>query len=312
MPPPSQTPSIESSMSETDTSNQPVILPFQKALFDRMCAVARGCLNVDRSSLKSIRIRSAFLLLGRTGSGKTFLARELARELQVPFLAISVSDWILLGGVNRGSAATWPAIFDFLERSMQARGAIIFVDELDKCHHDTHWNVFLRSEIFSLCDSRIPLGLNDLDGESISGSRLLVGGKYLANKTMILAGAAFQHLWDKQSRPTVGFLPTKPTGELPELPELAKTLPRELINRFSSEIFVLPELAKADYQEMVQTMADTIPDIWRARFLELGIARLDQAVTHQKGVRYVEEILLSAIVEERASLANYVSPPAPC
>lgn len=300
-------------MSEKDSSNKiPIILPFQRALFERMCAIARGCLNVDRSAFKSVRVRNAFLLLGRTGCGKTYLATALARELQVPLLSLSTSDWILLGGVNRGSTATWPAIFEFLERSMQARGAILYIDELDKCYHDTHWNAFLRSEIFSLCDTRIPLGLNDLDGAPISQSRLLKVAEYLRDKTLILAGAAFQHLWDQKSRSTMGFLPTHPDAGLPELPELAKTLPRELINRFSSEIFVLPELQKGDYQEMVKTMADTIPDIWRSRFLELGLARVDQAVSHQKGVRYVEEILLAAIVEERGNLANYVPPSAHC
>lgn len=305
-------PGTQATMSESETTSQkPVILPFQQSVFDRLCAVGRGCLNVDRSSFLSVKIRACFMLIGPTGSGKTFLARTLAEEMRVPFLSISISDWILLGSTNRGGAATWPVIFDFVERSKQARGAIIFIDELDKCCHESNWNAFLRSEIFSLCDSRIPLGINDSDHDRIEESRLVEAGKFLASKTMILAGAAFQDLWDQRSRPAMGFLPSAATGDLPELPDLAKVLPRELINRFSSEIFVLPELAEKDYRAMVETMADGIPDLWRQRFLALGLARLEQAVSHQKGARYLEEILLSAIVEERGSLANFVplSPP---
>lgn len=299
-------------MSETDsTSNKTVILPFQQALFDRLCAVGRGCLNVDRSIITSLRLRTSFLLIGPSGSGKTFLARALAEEMQVPFLSLSVSDWILLGCANRGGSATWPAIFEFLERSKSARGAIIFVDELDKCHHDSNWNSFLRSEIFSLCDARVPSNTNDLEGELVGESRIQECGEFLANKTMILAGAAFQEIWDKRSSPTMGFNPSPRAGGLPELPDLIQTLPRELINRFSSEIFILPELVENDYRVMVETMADRIPALWRQRFLELGLARLDQAVSHQKGARYLEEILLAAIVAERSSLANYIPPPVP-
>lgn len=294
-------------MSESNIpTNNPVILRFQQSTYDRLCAVARACLNVDRSSIKCLKIRACFLLIGPTGSGKTHLARALAREMQVPFLSISVSDWIILGGSNRGSFTTWPTIMDFIDKSKDQRGAIIFLDELDKCHHDSNWNSFLRSEIFSLCDSRVPLGIQDMDSDAIEGSRISETENFLTNKTMIIAGAAFQGIWDKQSAPTMGFNPTRKTCENPELPDLAKVLPRELINRFSSEVFMLPELTTNDYRAMVETMAEMVPEVWRGRFLELGIARLDLAANHQKGARYLEEILLAAIVEERCSMSNFV------
>ena len=231
--------------------------------------------------------------------------------MQVSGLTVAVSDWILLGTANRGGSATWPAIFDFVERSMHKHGAIIYIDELDKCSHDSNWNAFLRSEIFSLCDCRIPLGINDLDGEAVSQSRIDKVRDFLENKTMILAGAAFQGIWDNNARSTMGFLQSNSPVDPPELTDLAKTLPLELINRFSSEIFILPELTEADYHLMVETVAGQIPEIWCKKFLELGHAKIAKAVRHKKGARYMEEILLSAIVSERASLANFVPSPAP-
>lgn len=287
-------------------NNSSLILPFQQVTYDRLCAVSRACLNVDRASIKSLKLRACFLLIGPTGSGKTHLARELAREMQVPFLSVSVSDWIILGSSNRGSSTTWPTIMDFIEKSKSQRGSIIFIDELDKCYNDSNWNTFLRSEIFSLCDSRIPLGIHDTDGDSIGESRIAEAEVFLTNRTMIIAGAAFQGVWDTRSSPTMGFNPTPGTTAPPELPALAKVLPRELINRFSSDVFILPQLTKADYRVMVETMAEQIPEIWRKRFLTLGINRLDMAVRHQKGARYLEEILLSAIVEERGSLTHFI------
>lgn len=296
-------------MPETETiNNKTTILPHQKAVFDRLCAVARACLLTCRAAI-GLKLRATFLLIGPSGSGKTFLARALADEMQVPFLSISTSDWILLGCSNRGSSSTWPSIFDFIERSMKQQGAIIFVDELDKCNHDSNWNTFLRTEVFSLCDGRIPMNLNGLDDDLISESRVAEASAFLTNKTMILAGGAFQDIWEQKSRPSMGFIITDDSVNPPNPEDLIETLPRELINRFSSELFILSELTEMDYKRMVDTVADRVPEIWRTKFLELGHSRISAALRHRKGARYMEEILLSAIVEERGSLANFVPLP---
>jgi SpoVK/Ycf46/Vps4 family AAA+-type ATPase len=293
-------------MSETINSiKHPVILSYQRPIFDRLCTIARACLYVDRKSITALKLRANFLLLGPTGTGKTFLAKEIARQAQVPFLAVSVSDWIILGGNTRGSSVTWPTIVSFIKKHKTKRGAIIFIDELDKFYHDSNWNVFLRSEIFSLCDSRTPLGLNDLDDDESDDVNIDEVESFLAHKTMIIGGAAFQGIWEEQSAPTLGFNPAPTVSEQPELHQLVKYLPRELLNRFSSEIFILPSLKKGDYESMIETIAGSISETWRKRFVEFGMARLDQAVRHQKGARYAEEILLAAIVAERSCMANW-------
>ena len=300
-------------MTETEnTNNKSIILPYQKAIFDRLCATGRACLytNRDKATI-GIKLRANFLLLGPSGSGKTFLAKELAMDMQVPFISVSTSDWILLGCTNRGGTSTWPTIFDFIERSIQKQGAIIFIDELDKCYHDSNWNAFLRSEIFSLCDYRTPTNMNDLDMEPIQQSRIAAAQSFLESKTMIIAGAAFQDVWDQKSRPSMGFATSKAPSETPEVADLIKILPRELINRFSADLFILPEVTEIDYCRMVDTVASRIPEVWRGKFLELGHARIAEAVANRKGARYMEEIMLAAIIEERGSLANFIPPLAP-
>lgn len=293
-------------MSETTNSiSKHVILPYQKAIFERLCTVTRACLYVDRKSIKALKLRANFLLLGPTGTGKTFLAKEIAREMQVPILSVSVSDWIILGGSSRGSSVTWPTIVDFVKKHKNKTGAIIFIDELDKCYNDSNWNSFLRSEIFSLCDARTPFGLNDLDNDETDDANIDEVESFLAHKTMIIGGAAFQGIWEEQSTPALGFNPVPIISTQPELHQLVKYLPRELINRFSSEIFILPTLQKCDYQSMIETMAGSISEIWRKRFVEFGLSRLDQAVRHQKGARYAEEILLAAIIAERSCMENW-------
>lgn len=290
-------------------TEKPLILPYQKPVFERLCAVARACLYVDRGQFSAVKLRTCFWLIGRTGSGKTFLAKALSREMQVPYLTVAISDWMILGGTHKGGSATWPVIFQFIEQSMNARGAIIFVDELDKCGDTSNYNSFLRSEVFSLCDARVPLGILDTDGDAIPKSRVEKVAEYLANKTLIIGGAAFQGIWESLSCPAIGFNPLPQPPSLPELPDLARTLPRELINRFSSEIFILPEILESDYRMMVEHMARHVPEMWRKRFLELGLSRIEQAIKHQKGARFLEEILLAAVVEERSCLSNFVPDP---
>jgi SpoVK/Ycf46/Vps4 family AAA+-type ATPase len=295
-------------MSDKSTSlNKTVILPYQKPIFDRLCRIARACLCVNRKDIQSLKLRTNFFLIGPSGTGKTFLARALAEEeMKVPYLSVSISDWLLIGNSNRGGTCTWSLIFEFLEKNINAQGVIIFIDEADKASHDTNYNSFLKTEVFSVCDYRVPLGLSDTDNDVIDPHRIERVEEFLKYKTMIIAGAAFQDIWENQSAPQIGFVLSENSITPPELRDLTKYLPRELINRFSSEIFVLPQPTKADYQIMIETMATEIPDIWRAKFLELGIARLDQALSNQKGARYPEEILLSAIVAVRGCMNNYI------
>lgn len=287
-------------------THKSLILPFQKPIFDRLHAVARACMFVDRSQFTVLKLRSCFWLIGPTGSGKTFLARALAHEIGVPLLPIAVSDWIILGGNNRGSTTTWPNILSFLNKNKDKRGAIIFVDELDKCREDSNWNSFLRSEIFSLCDGRVPLGINDLDDHDHDTNPVEIAESFLRNKVMIIGGAAFQELWDSKPSFGLGFNPPKPSSSLPELPDLTRMLPRELINRFCSEMFILPQLQEKDYCDMLEAMSAHVPPTWRERFVDVGLSLVDQAHRHHKGARFLEEALLAAVVHERLALSSFV------
>ena len=72
------------------------------------------------------RIPKGVLLVGPPGTGKTLLARAVAGEARVPFLAISATEFVeLFVGVGASR------VRDLFDRAKKAAPSIIFVDEID-------------------------------------------------------------------------------------------------------------------------------------------------------------------------------------
>ena len=72
------------------------------------------------------RIPKGVLLVGPPGTGKTLLARAIAGEANVPFLAISATEFVeLFVGVGASR------VRDLFDRAKAAAPSIIFVDEID-------------------------------------------------------------------------------------------------------------------------------------------------------------------------------------
>lgn len=267
-----------------------------------------------------IRPRTATLIIGASGTGKSHLARAIAKELGAAFLKLSVSDWVLLGCSQRGAETTWPMIYRFLRRNAGAEGLVIFLDEVDKISGTGTWETFLRTEVFALLDLQIPVGIresdNDDDEDDESSSKRAksdgfnVASRTLRTKTLILAAGAFQHIWENQAKPALGFGEPCRGGDAPSLNDLAATLPRELVNRFRSDIVILPQLAAVDYEKMLAFIGDRIPPYLRSTFIRMGKDRLPHAVKYRQGCRFVEELLLDVIIAEREAMHTNTEPSA--
>mmetsp|Transcript_10961 Transcript_10961/g.14329 ORF Transcript_10961/g.14329 Transcript_10961/m.14329 type:complete len:286 (+) Transcript_10961:1-858(+) len=72
------------------------------------------------------RLPKGVLLSGPSGTGKTLLARAVACEAQVPFIACSASDFVEML-VGRGAAR----VRDLFQRGFSSSPCIIFIDEID-------------------------------------------------------------------------------------------------------------------------------------------------------------------------------------
>lgn len=290
----------------SDTPTNPLIYPHQRAAFTRLSAIARAFIHTNFERLP-IKPRGNVFVVGPSGTGKTHLAQQVATGagLDLAYLPISVSEWIVMGASQRGASSTWPTIWQFLIQSAKKDGCLVFLDELDKVgrHNQGEWVRYQIAEVFSLLDRKIPRNLNDPDGDRISDSRIAEAEAILRNKTLIVAGGAFQELWDASAPIGFGTVPGSTIPKL-DLKRLSEHIPPELSRRFGSQLIALPPLQEADYLDMLEQILPALPDHWRSPYERLALHGLPEAVRLGQGPRYFEELLLEVVVQERLAVTS--------
>lgn len=286
-------------------------MEYQKPAFEKLLRICRAAQSAIRHQIP-IKQRTNTLVIGSSGSGKTHLANAVANHFGegggrsgIPMLHLSAHEWIPLGASSRGCEITWKQIARFLLDTSpiteslhgDAPLSIIFVDELCKLTGTGDWNGYLLSELLSLCDKRFPLGIKDEDGDAFSAKQIERIKDVLTNRTLILAAGAFQHIWEDQSKSQMGFGRNVNITTEPNPTTLVGTLPRELINRFRSDIVILPQPQQSDYQDMLLRSSEVMPPEMQGEFLKLGESRIDRAIECRSGFRFIEELLLDFLVD---------------
>jgi hypothetical protein len=295
----------------SDTPTYPLIYPHQRAAFDRLCAITRAYIHTNFERLP-IQPRGNVFIIGPSGTGKTHLAQQVptGAGMDLAYLAVSVSEWIVMGSSQRGAPATWPTIWKFLHDATNREGCLIFLDELDKVGSlktQGEWVRYQIAEVFSLLDRRIPRNLNDPDGDRISDSKIAEAEAVLRNKTLILAGGAFQEIWEASAPIGFGTVPGAAIPK-PDLKRLSEHIPSELSRRFGSQLITLPPLQEADYLDMLEQILPSLPSHWRTRYEKLARVGIPEATRLCQGPRYFEELLLEVAVQERLEITSPVMP----
>ncbi len=289
----------------------PIIYAHQRDAYSAVLATAR---LFFAGSWRTLRVKPRFsrFLSGPTGIGKTHLVRCLAGELGVPLLQLSILTWVPLGCTQRGARPTWIDVYDFARSN--ERG-IIFLDETDKLRSNTPWQDYLRVEAFLLLDRTLPQTLRP-DGDDYddfcTGKEMSLVQERLRHSVFLVGAGAFQSVWRRKQTVQIGFNPSteEPASGIDQS-AMGKVVPPELANRFAGPILCLPPLGRAEYIALAEAVLPDLPPRLRTKFTLMARSKVDEAVASGLGCRWVEELLLHAMIACNGSDLS-LDDPAPC
>lgn len=291
-------------------------LPHQKDALNEIIARANAYYAGTWRNLP-IRPRWHSLVCGPTGVGKTALAMLAAEATNSSLLRISAPGWMPAGAHQRGTRESITVIAEHIAFHDRT---IFVIDEMDKLMDSgagsgsggssaggsDSWRSYVRGEIYELADGRWPSGMRLPDDDHCNEISLDEITTKLRESVFILGVGTFQSWYDQtSSHRSMGF-----GAELdPCLPEMtadvvASRLPRELANRFNSDLIKLPDLQPSDYRQIALDAERQLPAELQESFRSEVSKRIDRAIDAKKGVRFLEECVMQAL--KNASMAQAV------
>ena len=117
-------------------------------LIDEANKLAHSIMAED-SSLSQVEIsKSNVLLLGPSGTGKTYLAQSLARMMNVPFTIVDATTLTEAGYVGDDVETVLQSLLNAADGSIErAERGIIYIDEIDKIARKTGENTSITRDV---------------------------------------------------------------------------------------------------------------------------------------------------------------------
>lgn len=287
-----------------------MIYAYQRSVYESLLRSAKAHELALQNNLP-IKVRLNKLVVGPTGTGKSFLAEQVANTLDWPVFKINASSWIIWGAKEE---PTWRTFANWVSRQNPKLPIVVILDELDKVSAgpvpSDSWSRHMIAELLCFLDYSIPPQLEDVQ-EHPDDPEVL---KEALARTIIFGCGAFQ---DYQTKKSMGFreIEQAPRG----LSDLSQHLPKELVNRFS-KVLVLPEMTKADYLASAEQTAKRLPNWDKKVYLSIAEDMVEQALTDKLGARFAELVLaelyeikaIAKLKEEQEEEMLWLMPRVPC
>lgn len=220
----------------------------QRQAFER--CVALGKLHFSGIlANNTLQPRTNVLLVGSSGSGKSFIAREVAKALNAHFISLTFGRWIPFGVRDN-----CPTPYTILRAARDHERVVVFLDEIDKAfsvRSGGEWSKSVISEVLSALEKQFPLeefAAYEKSAGKRSGEGSGTAKKNEAidvNRIWYVAAGAWQDLTGSSPHPRkIGFGGGEKNEASNDETVLSKVrasdaIPLELLARFHAEPLLL-------------------------------------------------------------------------
>jgi hypothetical protein len=238
-----------------------------------------------------------------------------AEATEASLLRISATGWMPAGAHQRSTRESIAVIAEHIAHHDRT---MFVIDEIDKLvdggnaagsggsstgGSDT-WRSYVRGEIYDLTDGRWPSGLKPPEDQDYNDISIDFLTNKLREGVFILGIGTFQDWYDHSSvQRSVGFgAEVNPNRTEMTADVVAGRIPRELANRFNSDLIKLPDLQPGDYRQIALDAERKLPADLQQAFRTEVRKRIEGAIEAKKGVRFLEECIMQVL--KKASIAQ--------